>query len=125
MGYHQHYGGNNEYSYCNLLRRMDKICHSDKPHCTVTSGACGLCRNQVLCERLAGRTGILLTVKRTAKFISCPFFLTVITLKKDYLSTLSVGKHTLTIVYNDGECSTEFEIKKASTISGINDSGNN
>ena len=38
---------------------------------------------------------------------------TVITLKKDYLSTLSVGKHTLTIVYNDGECSTEFEIKAA------------
>ena len=50
---------------------------------------------------------------------------TVITLKKDYLSTLSVGKHTLTIVYNDGECSTEFEIKTASTISGINDPGNN
>lgn len=38
---------------------------------------------------------------------------TVITLKKDYLSTLSVGKHTLTVVYNDGECSTEFEIKAA------------
>ena len=50
---------------------------------------------------------------------------TVITLKKDYLSTLSVGKHTLTIVYNDGECSTEFEIKTASTISGINNPGNN
>ena len=38
---------------------------------------------------------------------------TVVTLKKDYLSTLSVGKHTLTIVYNDGECSTEFDIKAA------------
>ena len=36
---------------------------------------------------------------------------TVVTLKKDYLATLSVGKHELTIVYNDGECSTEFEIK--------------
>ena len=36
---------------------------------------------------------------------------TVITLKKDYLDTLSVGKHTLTIVYSDGECSAEFEIK--------------
>ena len=43
---------------------------------------------------------------------------TVITLKKDYLSTLSVGKHTLTVVYNDGECSTEFEIK--ATQSGDN-----
>ena len=38
---------------------------------------------------------------------------TVITLKKDYLDTLSVGKHTLTVVYSDGECSTEFEIKAA------------
>ncbi len=38
---------------------------------------------------------------------------TVITLKKDYLDTLSVGKHTLTVVYNDGECSTQFEIKAA------------
>lgn len=36
---------------------------------------------------------------------------TVVTLKKDYLSTLSVGKHTLTVVYNDGECSTDFVIK--------------
>ena len=39
---------------------------------------------------------------------------TVITLKKNYLATLPVGKHSLTIVYNDGECSTEFEIKAAS-----------
>ena len=38
---------------------------------------------------------------------------TVITLKKDYLNTLAIGKHTLTIVYNGGECSTEFEIKAA------------
>lgn len=41
---------------------------------------------------------------------------TVITLKNDYLATLSVGKHTLTVVYNDGECSTEFEIKTTDTI---------
>ena len=50
---------------------------------------------------------------------------TVITLKKDYLSTLSVGKHTLTIVYNDGECSTEFEIKEASITSSTDSTGNN
>ena len=35
-------------------------------------------------------------------------------MKKDYLETLSVGKHTLTVVYTDGECTTEFEIKAAS-----------
>ena len=36
---------------------------------------------------------------------------TVVTLKKDYLETLSVGKHTLSVVYTDGECTTEFEVK--------------
>ena len=52
----------------------------------------------------------------------------VITLKKDYLGTLSVGKHTLTVVYSDGECSTEFEIKAAQsggeTTPGKPDEGN-
>lgn len=38
---------------------------------------------------------------------------TVITFKNDYLATLSVGKHTLSVIYIDGECSTEFEIKSA------------
>lgn len=41
---------------------------------------------------------------------------TAITLKADYLQTLSVGKHTMTIVYNDGECNTEFEIKAATKV---------
>ena len=35
---------------------------------------------------------------------------TVVTLKKDYLETLSVGKHTLSVIYTDGECTTEFEV---------------
>ena len=48
---------------------MDKICYSDKPYCAITSCACGLYRNPMLCERLAGRTGILLRVGRTAKFL--------------------------------------------------------
>ena len=42
---------------------MDKINHSYKPHSTVTSGTCALYRNPMLCERLAGRTGILLKQK--------------------------------------------------------------
>lgn len=36
---------------------------------------------------------------------------TLVTLKRDYLETLSDGKHTLTVVYKDGECTTEFEVK--------------
>ena len=31
---------------------MDKINHSDEPYSTVTSCACGLYRNPMLCERL-------------------------------------------------------------------------
>lgn len=40
---------------------------------------------------------------------------TVITLKADYLKTLSVGTHKLTVVYTDGECSTNFEVKQAAS----------
>ncbi len=36
---------------------------------------------------------------------------TIVTLSSNYLSTLSVGSHSLTVVYFDGECSTEFEVK--------------
>ena len=38
---------------------------------------------------------------------------TVVTLKKEFLDTLSVGKHTLTVVYSDGACSADFEIQAA------------
>ena len=40
---------------------------------------------------------------------------TVITLKADYLKTLSVGTHKLTVVYIDGGCSANFEVKKVAT----------
>ena len=42
---------------------------------------------------------------------------TVITLKSDFLSSLSAGSHTLTAVYTDGECSASFEIKSAGSAS--------
>ena len=35
---------------------------------------------------------------------------TVITLKTDFLNTLSVGRHTLTLIYTDGETSGEFVV---------------
>lgn len=43
---------------------------------------------------------------------------TIVTIKADYLKTLSVGTHKLTVVYNDGECSTNFEVKAAQTENG-------
>lgn len=39
---------------------------------------------------------------------------TIVTLKSEYLSTLSTGKHTLTVVYFDGKTSGEFEILNSS-----------
>lgn len=38
---------------------------------------------------------------------------TIVTLKEDYLRTLSAGTHQLTVVYNDGQCSTNFKIQAA------------
>ena len=69
LGYHQYHDGDNEYSYCNLLRKMDKINHSDEPYSTVTSCVCGLYRNPMLCERLAGGTRILLKQKENRKIL--------------------------------------------------------
>ena len=60
LGYYQHHGGDNEYSYHNLFRKMDKINYSDKPHYVATSGTCGLYRNPMLCEKLARKTRIFL-----------------------------------------------------------------
>ena len=37
---------------------------------------------------------------------------TIVTLKNEYLKTLPEGTHEVTVVYKDGECSTNFEIKK-------------
>lgn len=39
---------------------------------------------------------------------------TVVTLKNEYLKTLSEDKHEITFVYKNGECSTSFEVKKPS-----------
>lgn len=41
---------------------------------------------------------------------------TKVTLKAEYLKTLSVGTHEVTFVYTDGECSTNFEVKSVSMV---------
>ena len=38
---------------------------------------------------------------------------TIVTLNKDYLETLAVGKHTITFMYKHGGCSADFEIVNA------------
>ena len=39
---------------------------------------------------------------------------TIVTLSKDYLATLSVGNHSLTVVFKDGTADTTFTVKAAS-----------
>lgn len=41
---------------------------------------------------------------------------TIIELKKDYLGTLSVGEHRITVVYTDGACAAKFKILKAPDV---------
>lgn len=47
---------------------------------------------------------------------------TIVELKADYLKTLKSGKHEITIVYTDGEVSTDFEIK---TVNATNNGNTN
>ena len=41
---------------------------------------------------------------------------TIVTLKNEYLQTLSADEHKITFIYTDGEVSTNFEVKKAEEI---------
>ena len=50
---------------------------------------------------------------------------TIITLNADYLKTLSPGTHKLTVLYIDGECNTDFEIKESPILVGENTTTNN
>ena len=45
---------------------------------------------------------------------------TIITLKAEYLNTLSVGKHTFEIVWNDGSAGTSFIIKENGIVDAPN-----
>lgn len=44
---------------------------------------------------------------------------TIIELKPSFLSSLNVGEHSLTIVFSDGEASTQFEIRKANSTQDV------
>lgn len=47
---------------------------------------------------------------------------TIVELKNDYLKTLSAGNHTLTLVYEDGECEAKFDVKAADSKTGDDES---
>lgn len=41
---------------------------------------------------------------------------TIITLHKDFTKTLKVGKHTITIVFSDGQVVTEFQVEENTLV---------
>lgn len=49
---------------------------------------------------------------------------TIVELKADYLKTLKVGEHEITLLYSDGEVTTNFEVKKVNS-ENININNNN
>ncbi len=49
---------------------------------------------------------------------------TIVKLKGDYLETLSVGSHWLTVVYNDGECIADFKVQAAADNSNAESADN-
>ena len=73
--------------------------------------------NQTLTVRANGELSKFTGVKVDGELIDEEHYTavsgsTVITLQTDYLETLSGGTHKLTVVYTDGECSTNFKVKK-------------
>lgn len=92
-----------------------------KPNYEITEGNNGTWTqnsNNTLVFRSNGEPGKLESVKVDGKLLSDKDYdkgtkTAEVTLKPEYLSTLSTGKHTITLVYTDGECSAKFEIKAA------------
>lgn len=64
-------------------------------------------------------------IKVDGKFIEASNYVakegsTIVEIKADYLKTLKSGKHEITIVYTDGEASTNFEIKTVNVTNNDN-----
>ena len=87
LGYHQHCGSYYKHSHCNLFWRLDKICYFYKSHYTIITGACGLYWNQMLCERLDGRTRILLKKQGVYDILNLSFAMQV------QMKMLACGNH--------------------------------
>ena len=74
--------------------------------------------NDTLRFRVNGEISKLTGVKVDGAMLSADQYTvksgsTIITLKSGYLKGLSVGTHKITVIYTDGECSADFEIKRA------------
>ena len=58
-----------------------------------------------------------------AKYYTAVSGSTIVTLKQEYLDTLAEGTYKISIVFSDGECSTNFQIHKVVTSPKTSDNG--
>ena len=66
MGYDYHNGDTRKYGNSNLFRRLDKDNITSQSTVSIVIGTGNICRDKMVCERLAGNKGILL--KHTIPF---------------------------------------------------------
>ena len=83
--------------------------------------------NETLTFRVDGDLSKFIGIKVDDELISSENYITtsgstIVTLKNEYLKTLSEGKHKITFIYTDGEASTNFEVK--GSVESIKNSDN-
>lgn len=60
LGYDYHNGNTRKYGNSNLFRRLDKDNITSQSTVSIVIGTGNICRDKMVCERLAGNKGILL-----------------------------------------------------------------
>lgn len=70
LGYDYNYGNAYKYGNCTLLWRMDKNSITCKSTDSLVIGTGNICRNKMVCERLAGSKRVLLKKEREKRIVS-------------------------------------------------------
>lgn len=100
----------------------------DEPLYSIIDGANSVVTSNSLTVRADGEFSKFTGVKVDGKLVDSSNYTasedsTIIEFKADYLKTLDAGKHTVSIVFTDGEAVTNFEIKNADTSNTGNNTG--
>lgn len=75
MGYDYHNGDTRKYGNSNLFRRLDKDNITSQSTVSIVIGTGNICRDKMVCERLAGNKGILLEINGLLIIIVRLFFI--------------------------------------------------
>ena len=102
------------YNFCNI---EFKVKSTDQLYGIIDGANQSINRGSELTVRTDGEVKNLKEIKVDGKVVDKENYTikegsTIVTLKEEYIKTLSDGEHTLTIVYNDGEVETKFTVLK-------------